>query len=42
MEAINISMSADHRVLDGASVIRFAVRMKDFLENPNAMLLNMN
>lgn len=42
IEAINISMSADHRVLDGASAIRFAVRMKDFLENPNAMLLNMN
>lgn len=41
-EEINFSISADHRVLDGATVARFAVRMKQLIENPNLMLLNMH
>ena len=41
-ENINISISADHRVLDGATVAKFAARMKNFLENPNLMLINMS
>lgn len=39
---INISISADHRVLDGATVAKFAAKMKTFLENPNLMLINMS
>ena len=41
-EEINFSISADHRVLDGATVARFATRMKQLIENPNLMLLNMH
>jgi 2-oxoisovalerate dehydrogenase E2 component (dihydrolipoyl transacylase) len=41
-EAITFSISADHRVLDGATVARFATRMKQLIENPNLMLLNMH
>lgn len=41
-QAINFSISADHRVLDGATVARFATRMKQLIENPNLMLLNMH
>ena len=40
-EAINFSISADHRILDGATVARFSQRMKQLIENPNLMLLNM-
>ena len=42
IDAINFSISADHRVLDGATVARFASRMKQLIENPNLMLLNMH
>lgn len=41
-DAINISISADHRVLDGATVARFSASMKRLVENPNLMLLNMH
>lgn len=40
-EVINFSISADHRVLDGATVAKFATKMKHLIENPNLMLLNM-
>jgi len=40
-DSINFSISADHRILDGATVARFSVRMKQLIENPNLMLLNM-
>jgi len=42
MDAIDFSISADHRVLDGATVASFSVKMKQLLENPNLMLLNMH
>lgn len=38
-EAVNFSISADHRILDGASVAHFAARFKQLIENPNLMLL---
>ena len=41
-EAINFSISADHRIIDGATAARFAAKMKTLLENPNLMLLNMH
>lgn len=41
-EAINFSISADHRILDGATVAKFGSRMKQMIENPNLMLLNMH
>jgi len=41
-EAINFSISADHRILDGATVAKFSQRMKQLIENPNLMLLNMH
>ena len=42
IEEIGFSISADHRILDGATVARFALCFKNFLENPNSMLLHMN
>ncbi len=41
-DTINISISADHRILDGATVARFAARMKQLIENPNLMLISMS
>ena len=39
---INFSISADHRVLDGATVARFSSKMKQLIEDPNLMLLSMS
>ena len=41
-DAINFSISADHRVIDGATVARFSARMKSLVENPNLMMLSMH
>lgn len=41
-DSINISISADHRVLDGATVTRFGGKIKNYIENPNMMLINMS
>lgn len=35
------SWSADHRLIDGATVARFVKRWKEILENPSLMLLNL-
>jgi 2-oxoisovalerate dehydrogenase E2 component (dihydrolipoyl transacylase) len=33
-------VSADHRILDGATVARFCEKMKEYIENPNLMLIS--
>ena len=38
---MNVSWSADHRVLDGATVARFSNEWKRYLENPLAMLVHL-
>ncbi|PWK05406.1 dihydrolipoamide acetyltransferase family protein [Tumebacillus permanentifrigoris] len=39
---MNLSLSFDHRVIDGATAVRFTNHMKRLLENPNLMFLEMN
>ena len=41
-DEIGFSISADHRVIDGATCARFGARMKDLIENPNLMMLSMH
>eukprot|EP01099_Mayorella_cantabrigiensis_P001880 TRINITY_DN1821_c0_g1_i1.p1 TRINITY_DN1821_c0_g1~~TRINITY_DN1821_c0_g1_i1.p1 ORF type:complete len:540 (-),score=126.95 TRINITY_DN1821_c0_g1_i1:108-1688(-) len=39
VQIIQLSWSADHRVLDGATVARFSTLFKRYVENPTSMLL---
>merc|ERR1719312_495832 len=38
---MNVSWSADHRVLEGAIVARFSNLWKDYLENPTKLILDL-
>lgn len=40
-ELVNFSWSADHRVVDGATMARMANRIRGFVESPELMLLNL-
>ncbi|PLB42485.1 putative 2-oxo acid dehydrogenases acyltransferase [Aspergillus candidus] len=40
-ELVNFSWSADHRVVDGATMARMATKIKEMMEAPEGMLLNM-
>jgi 2-oxoglutarate dehydrogenase E2 component (dihydrolipoamide succinyltransferase) len=34
-----IALSYDHRIVDGAEAVRFLVRIKELVEDPAALLL---
>lgn len=38
---MNISWSADHRIIDGATMCRFSNLWKEYLENPASMVLDL-
>lgn len=38
---MQISWSADHRVIDGATMARFSNLWKAYLENPSTMILDL-
>ncbi|WP_042350869.1 dihydrolipoamide acetyltransferase family protein [Bacillus massiliigorillae] len=39
---MNMSLSFDHRVIDGVTAVRFTNRIKELLENPNLLFMEMN
>ncbi|KAJ5871578.1 Lipoamide Acyltransferase [Penicillium soppii] len=40
-DMVNFSWSADHRVIDGATMARMGNRVRDLIESPELMLLNL-
>ena len=40
IDQISFSITADHRILDGATVARFCQAMKKYIEDPNMMLIS--
>ncbi|BAB03934.1 dihydrolipoamide acetyltransferase family protein [Halalkalibacterium halodurans] len=38
---MNMSLSFDHRLVDGATAVRFTNRMKELIENPNLLLMEL-
>ena len=40
-DIMNVSWSADHRVIDGATMARFSNLWKKYLEDPSAMVFHM-
>ncbi|KNC50504.1 dihydrolipoamide branched chain transacylase E2 [Thecamonas trahens ATCC 50062] len=40
-KVINVSWSGDHRIIDGATMARFSNVWKNYLENPDTMILNL-
>ncbi|KAH8697544.1 putative biotin-dependent 2-oxo acid dehydrogenases acyltransferase [Talaromyces proteolyticus] len=40
-ELVNFSWSADHRVIDGATMARMANKVREFMESPDKMLLRL-
>lgn len=41
IDLISFSVTADHRILDGATVARFCQSMKKYIEDPNLILISM-
>ena len=42
IDSVTFSISADHRVIDGATVARYTQTMKNLIANPNLMMLHMH
>jgi len=40
-QVVNVSWSADHRVVDGATMVRFGNQFKEYIERPSTMLVNL-
>lgn len=38
---MQVSWSADHRIIDGATAARFSNSWKSFMENPSVMMASM-
>lgn len=38
---MNVSWSADHRIIDGATMCRFSNLWREYLENPASMVLDL-
>jgi len=38
-KTVNICVSADHRIIDGATVARFGQQLKEYIENPLKLLM---
>jgi len=38
---MNVSLSFDHRLIDGVTAVRFTNRIKELLEDPNLLLAEM-
>jgi 2-oxoglutarate dehydrogenase E2 component (dihydrolipoamide succinyltransferase) len=36
-----LALSYDHRIIDGAQAVRFLVTVKDMIENPERLLLDL-
>ena len=39
---MNVSWSADHRIIDGATMARYSNLMKNYIENPASMILDLH
>jgi len=37
---MNLALSYDHRIVDGREAVSFLVRMKECIENPNRLLID--
>jgi len=38
---VNVSWSADHRVVDGATMARFSNQWKQYVENPSVLIMDL-
>lgn len=41
-QMMNLSMSFDHRIADGAKAVAFTNRFREYIENPNLLLVELN
>jgi len=38
---VNVSWSADHRIIDGATLARFSNQWKHYVENPSTLIMDL-
>ena len=41
VDIVNVSWSADHRVINGATMARFSNQWKHYVENPATLILDL-